>query len=154
MIDRALAKNPDDRYPTSGNMAADFLLAAGLTEKPKTTWDELPAQPKNTLIDIPAEAEKVLVDLPGASTAHSASFVKAEPAGRKRTRMSLAILSGISLLALAAVTIAIGAIFHLSQASQLIHRRPAIDLTRHERLYSLIHTHRRTKHRKRYLNRR
>jgi serine/threonine protein kinase len=30
VLDRALAKNPDDRYPTSGEMASDFARAAGL----------------------------------------------------------------------------------------------------------------------------
>ena len=31
VVDRALAKNPEDRYPTSREMAADFFLAIGMT---------------------------------------------------------------------------------------------------------------------------
>jgi serine/threonine protein kinase len=131
VIDRALAKNLADRYPTSGDMSIDFLRAIGMTAEPRTTIDsslqetkktsvEMPEEaketsisvtdePKKVLADLPAEPQKMLVELPAASTSQAASFVRPKPAERKPARIGIAILSIIGLFALALVALAIGA---------------------------------------------
>jgi serine/threonine protein kinase len=101
VIDRALAKKPEDRYPTASKMAADFFHAIGMTGKDKTTLDE---SPKETI--------KSLDALPEESTNRATTYVKPKPAVRKTTRIGLGILSVMGLLA-----IAIAAIFLLSKPS-------------------------------------
>jgi len=90
VIDRALAKNPEDRYPTSQKLAADFFIAIGMT----------------------AEAKSARDDLPDTSTKSAATLVKPKPAVRKPTRIGIGLLSVIGLLALA-----IGAFFIFSKPS-------------------------------------
>ncbi len=109
VIDRALAKNPDDRYPSSGKMADDFLQAIGVSAETKAIVDDLSVTPKTVADDLHVEPKNILVDFAGASTPHAASFVEPKPAGRKTGRIGIAILAGMSLLALAMVAIAIGA---------------------------------------------
>ncbi len=57
IMNRALAKNPNDRYPTSREMAVDFFLAIGMTAEAETIYESLPknsatimasAKPKTT----------------------------------------------------------------------------------------------------------
>jgi len=98
VIDRALKKNPEDRYPTARNMAVDFFLAIGMTEDAKTLINVLPEEAKTTLKEIP-----------NAHPERSASFVKPKPAGRKPKRIGLGILSVLGLVALA-----VGAFFIFS----------------------------------------
>ena len=43
VMDRALTKNPDDRYQTSRQMAIDFFLAIGMTAQAETIREALPA---------------------------------------------------------------------------------------------------------------
>ena len=38
IINRALKKNPDERYQTSSEMAIDFYLAIGMTADAKTDY--------------------------------------------------------------------------------------------------------------------
>lgn len=46
VIDRALSKNPADRYPTSRNMAVDFFLAIGMNAEAETIVNTLPDEVK------------------------------------------------------------------------------------------------------------
>lgn len=89
VIDRALVKNPDDRYPTSCNMAVDFFLAIGMTEDAKTIINVLPDGAKKTLNEISE-----------GSSAGTTAVVKPKPARRKLSRLGIGILSVIGLLAL------------------------------------------------------
>ena len=42
VMNRALAKNPNDRYPTSREMAVDFFTAIGMTAEAQTIYEVLP----------------------------------------------------------------------------------------------------------------
>jgi serine/threonine protein kinase len=87
VIDRALAKKPEDRYQTAREMAADFYRAIGLAAKAKTTLDE-----------IAKETRKNLAALPDEATNRIEPNVKPQPAVRKPNRMGLGIFAGIGLL--------------------------------------------------------
>lgn len=134
VIDRALAKNQEDRYPVSRAMAVDFFLAIGMTAEAKTILAVLPEEAKTinevspevekTIIGVlpeealtsfdvlPGELNKDLVVLPDASKKLPENIVKSKPGGRKSTRIGIGILSAIGLLALV-----IGAIFIFSKPS-------------------------------------
>jgi serine/threonine-protein kinase len=45
ILNRALAKNPDDRYATSRDMAVDFYLSIGMTAQAETILEPYPAAP-------------------------------------------------------------------------------------------------------------
>ena len=53
IMNRALMKNPDDRYQTSSEMAIDFYLAIGMTADAKTIIDAFPESARS--IRVPAE---------------------------------------------------------------------------------------------------
>jgi len=55
IMNRALMKNPNDRYQTSSEMAIDFYLAIGMTADAKTIIDAFPESAKS--IRVPAEPE-------------------------------------------------------------------------------------------------
>jgi len=78
VIDRALAKEPDDRYETSRQMAAEFLLAIG-----KTT-----------------DAQMMVDSMQNALVEPSKTTVKPKPVERKFSRTGLGILA---ILVVAAV---------------------------------------------------
>jgi formylglycine-generating enzyme required for sulfatase activity len=121
VVDRALAKNPEDRYLTARELAADFSLATGMAAGSGKFSQNQPAQPKNTLTGIPQGSARVQVDLPGASTKQTSPLVKPAPAGQKPARISIAMLSVIGVLALAVISLVIGAVFlypRLSVASK------------------------------------
>jgi serine/threonine protein kinase len=90
VIDRALAKNPEGRYPTARNMAVDFFLAIGMTAEAETIVNVLPEETKT-----------IIGDLPDAPPKSASTFVRPKPGGRKPTRIGIGILSVIGLLALA-----------------------------------------------------
>jgi eukaryotic-like serine/threonine-protein kinase len=118
VIDRALSKNQTDRYPTAGELAADFALAIGMTAEPITTAVHLPEEPKPVVADIPEKPENMLVQLTGASTTpHPATFVEPKPAGRKSNRIGIVIFSLAGLFVLAMFGFAIGAFFILPRLS-------------------------------------
>jgi serine/threonine-protein kinase len=101
VIDRALAKKPEERYPTSRNMAVDFFLAIGMTAEAETIINALP------------EASKTIIGaLPNATSKPVDTNGKPKPSGRKPARIGLGILSVIGLFALA-----IGAFFIFSKSS-------------------------------------
>jgi len=78
VIDRALAKEPEDRYQSSRQMAADFLLAIGKT----------------------AEAQTMFGAMPDKSIKPSKDIVKPRPVERKPSRIGLGI---VAILVVAAV---------------------------------------------------
>lgn len=47
VIDQALTKRPDDRYPTARNMAVDFYLAIGMNTEAETIISTLPEEAKS-----------------------------------------------------------------------------------------------------------
>jgi len=91
VIDRALKKNPDERYQSSRDMAVDFFLAIGMTAEAETIIGVLPKDrpaperttPENTNTVVPA-----------------ASAPQPKPA-KKTVWIGAAILSFICLLGLA-----------------------------------------------------
>jgi formylglycine-generating enzyme required for sulfatase activity len=123
VIDRALAKKPEDRYPASRTMAVDFFLAIGMTEEAKTMLDVLPEDAKtmydvlpeevNTSLDVlSGDTNKNLVGLSDSSKKQPENSVKQNPVGRKSKRIVIGIFSAIGLLALI-----IGAFFFFSRPS-------------------------------------
>jgi serine/threonine protein kinase len=103
VIDLALAKNPDDRYPTAQNMGADFLLAIGKTAEASITREALPQ-----------ETQRVSGDLPDVSSKGAKATAKSKPDARKPAQLGMGILAVIGVLALV-----IGAIFIFSRPSIL-----------------------------------
>lgn len=75
VMDRALAKNPNDRYQSSREMAADFFMAIGMN----------------------AEAETIMEAAPGASVVRAAP--KEPKATRRPAWIGVAIFSFVCLLA-------------------------------------------------------
>jgi serine/threonine-protein kinase len=99
VINRALAKRPDDRYPKAGNLADDFILAIGMTPEAIKAPD-----------DLPGEYKKVISDLTVASPKLDATVAKSVPAKRDPKGLGIGIFSGLGLIALV-----IGAIFLFSR---------------------------------------
>jgi formylglycine-generating enzyme required for sulfatase activity len=100
VIDRALAKKPEDRYPTAGDMAEDFYLAIGTAADSKSFLDDV-AEEKAIFPDGFAEkTQKVRISLPEPSNMHSAAQVSSKPSGRKSLWVGLGILGVIGLIAL------------------------------------------------------
>jgi serine/threonine protein kinase len=58
VLDRALAKNPEDRYPSSREMAVDFFLAIGMTAQAETILRPFPESAKSTDIMPPVPVAK------------------------------------------------------------------------------------------------
>jgi len=95
MIDRALAKNPEDRYPTSRNMAVDFFLAIGMNAEAETIINTLPVEAKTihtTHSESSAKNLKTVVDL--------------RPTEKKSSKLGIGVVAVAGLL-----TLAIGAYF-------------------------------------------
>lgn len=92
VMNRALAKNPDDRYSTCREMAADFYLALGMT----------------------AEAGTIIETLPEFKAKHVATSVKPKTTGRKP--LSLWVGAGIFAV-ICLLVVGIGAFRVLSTPS-------------------------------------
>ena len=85
VLDRALSKNPNDRYQTSHEMAVDFFRSIGMTAEARTIQEPFPAISKpveRTKTEAPAKPEPVI-----------------RPA-RTRTWVTVGLFSFICLLAL------------------------------------------------------
>jgi formylglycine-generating enzyme required for sulfatase activity len=101
VLDRALAKNPEERYQTSREMAVDFFQSIGMTAEAKTIHEPLSAIPS---IARPAEIRSADVRLADVEPAEAA--VRSEPAvstvrpARKRTWVAVGVFSFVCLLAL------------------------------------------------------
>ena len=93
IIDRALTKKPEDRYPTSRNMAVDFFLAVGMTAEAETIVNSLPeeARSKSTHNELIDASPKSVVE-----PAHE------KPLKQKRIQVGISILVVVGLLALVA----------------------------------------------------
>jgi serine/threonine protein kinase len=91
VIDRALTKKPEDRYPTSRNMAVDFFYAIGMNAEAETIVNTLPE-----------EAKSVHDKLTGPSPRTLALPEEPKPAARKTMQLGVGILFVVGLLTLAA----------------------------------------------------
>lgn len=78
VIDRALAKDPEDRYQSSRQMAADFLLAIGKV----------------------ADAQTIINSTPGESIKSPKTLIEPKPGERKPSRIGLGI---VAILVVAAI---------------------------------------------------
>src|SRR5215211_609101 len=58
VLDRALAKNPEDRYQSSSEMAVDFFLSIGMTSQAETILQPYPDSAKSTDIVPPITQPK------------------------------------------------------------------------------------------------
>jgi len=56
VLDKALRKNPDDRYQSSQQMAVDYFLAIGMNAEAETILDRPPSKPE---IQAPSEAATI-----------------------------------------------------------------------------------------------
>lgn len=92
VIDKALAKSPEDRYPTSRNMAVDFFLAIGMTAEAETIVNTLPEAAKSV--------HDVLVD--GSSKTVFAMPKDLKPTRKNRTLVWLGVLLVTGLLVIGA----------------------------------------------------
>jgi formylglycine-generating enzyme required for sulfatase activity len=101
VIDRALTKNPDNRYPTSRHMAAEFSLAIGMA-----------IEPEMTALAMPEGAQTVVAVLPAPPTVHKETLPKPKPAGQETTKIARSILLGI-----VALVLVIGSFFVFSRPS-------------------------------------
>ena len=101
MIDRALAKNPEDRYPTSRNMAADFFFAIGMNAEAETVINTLSVDAKMIHESSPASSVKSLE-----------TVVDSKPLGKKTSKPGVVVFAVVGLLVLA-----IGGYFIFSKLS-------------------------------------
>lgn len=58
VLNRALAKNPNDRYQSSSEMAVDFFLSIGMTSQAETILKPYPDSARSTDLPRPAPAPK------------------------------------------------------------------------------------------------
>jgi serine/threonine protein kinase len=61
VIDRTLTKQPEDRYPTSRNMAVDFYLAIGMNTEAETIVNTLPDEVKSVHEKVPEASPQIEV---------------------------------------------------------------------------------------------
>ena len=91
VIDRALVKTPEDRYPTSRNMAVDFFLSIGMTAEAETIVNTLPEEAKSV--------HEVMLDESSKTVAVPASL---KQTGKRKSRLGVGILAVVGMLVLAA----------------------------------------------------
>lgn len=98
VIDRALTKKPEDRYPTSSNMAVDFYLAIGMSREAETIINALPEDAKSVHSNVYGSAPQIAA--PQAQM----------PASRKNVWIGVGAFFVIGL-----ITLLIGAFFLFSR---------------------------------------
>ncbi|MBO9309817.1 MAG: serine/threonine protein kinase [Chloroflexi bacterium] len=121
VIGRALAKNPNERFFSAGELAAAFreaLEGYALSQTPQRTADSTPV---DTYV-----APTAPPSLPEFSTPSSSQLTKPRPAERKRGNNALVLMIG--LLVVVIVGVGIFAAFNANQAA-LVERQGALDLT-------------------------
>ncbi|HLO33159.1 MAG TPA: serine/threonine-protein kinase, partial [Anaerolineales bacterium] len=109
VLDRALLKNPNDRYQTSQEMAIDFYLANGMTAQAEIIREPFPVitAPVKTTIETPASTEPELRAEPQPP---SKSEPRIEPKPSSKPARSKAWM-GVGLLALVCLSLlAVGAL--------------------------------------------
>ncbi|MEO8356990.1 MAG: SUMF1/EgtB/PvdO family nonheme iron enzyme [Chloroflexota bacterium] len=83
VIDHALAKNPDDRYKSSGELALDYYRAIGLPTKTPTDSFAQTVPPDDTALESPVSKEPVPTTKPEpAARLEPTSALDPEPAPR------------------------------------------------------------------------
>jgi serine/threonine protein kinase len=108
VINRALTKKPEDRYPTSRNMAVDFFYAIGMNAEAETIVNTLPE-----------EAKSVHDKLTGPPPGTIALPEESKPAARKTMQLGVGILFVVGLL-----TLAVGAFLIFSRPSGVVSPPP------------------------------
>lgn len=98
VINQALTKKPEDRYPTARNMAVDFYLAIGMNTEAETIISTLPEEAKSVHVKINESSPRVV-------TAQAPM-----PAARKTVLIGLG-----AFLVLGLITVLIGAFFIFSR---------------------------------------
>ncbi len=98
VIDQALTKRPEDRYPSARNMAVDFYLSIGMSREAETIIGTLPEEVKS--------ANSKLYESPPQVATPQTSM----PATRKKVLIGVGLFSVVSLIALL-----IGAFFIFSR---------------------------------------
>ncbi len=98
VIDRALTKKPEDRYPTSSNMAVDFYLAIGMSREAETIINTLPEVAKSIHSNVYGSSPQIAA--PQAQM----------PASRKNVWMGVGAFFVIGL-----ITLLVGAFFIFSR---------------------------------------
>jgi len=101
VIDRALTKKAEDRYPTSRNMAVDFYLAIGMNSEAETIVNTLPEEMKSIHDDL-REASRKTIAIPEDP----------KPEKRNTTQIGVGILFVVGLL-----TLVVGAFLIFSRPS-------------------------------------
>jgi eukaryotic-like serine/threonine-protein kinase len=102
VLDRALAKNPDDRYQTSQEMANDFYVSVGMAEQSEKIREPYPLTPMPIEVPPPTKPEPTGVLAPRPETSpKSASRTVPEPSPKPARSRSWIVVGLFSLVCLA-----------------------------------------------------
>jgi serine/threonine protein kinase len=110
VLDRALAKKAEDRYPDAGSMAADFNTAVGLTADTRTFVTVLPEETRMIVKDPAGKAAAIPVGAAGLPPEPPPVPVKRKSSVPATLWIGLGIFSLVGLIALVA-----GAVFAFSR---------------------------------------
>jgi eukaryotic-like serine/threonine-protein kinase len=110
VLDRALAKKAEDRYPDAGSMAADFNTAVGLTTETRTFVTVLPEETRMIVKDPAGKAAAIPVGASGLPPEPPPVPVKRKSSVPATLWIGLGIFSLVGLIALVA-----GAVFAFSR---------------------------------------
>ena len=102
VLDRALAKNPDDRYQSSQEMANDFYVSIGKAEQSEKTREPYPLTPMPIEVPPPTKPEPTGVLAPPLETSPKpASRTVPEPAAKPARSRTWIVVGLFSLACLA-----------------------------------------------------
>ena len=82
VIDRALLKNPDDRYQTSSEMAIDYYLSIGMNRQAETIREPYPVRAEPIEVPAPPELEPMQSQSQAISRVRSRAGSKARATAR------------------------------------------------------------------------